>query len=54
MMGLLRWAEQPKEPVTSQIFGAARRGQLVRFTEDPKVPSYHSWGFLNISLVADA
>ena len=56
MMGLLRWAEQQKDPVTAHSLGAARRnsGPLARLAEDPEVLSYHLWGFLNVSLTDDA
>ena len=56
MMGLLRWAEQQKEPITAHTLTAARRnpGQLTRLAEDPEVLSYYLWGFLNVSLVDDA
>ena len=56
MMGLLRWAEQQKDPVSAQSLGAARRnsGPLARLAEDPEVLSYHLWGFLNVSLTDDA
>ena len=56
MMGLLRWAEQQKEPVITQTLGAARRShaQLARLSEDPEVLSYVLWGFLNTSLMEDA
>ena len=40
-MGLLRWAEQQKVPVTAQTLGVARRGQLARLTEGPEVLSYN-------------
>ena len=56
MTGLVRWADQEREPVTARTLGAARRNRalLVQFTEDPKVLSYHFWGFRNVSLVEDA
>ena len=56
MMGLLRWAEQQKDPVSVQSPPAARHnsGPLARLAEDPEVLSYHLWGFLNVSLTDDA
>ena len=56
MMGLLRWAEQQKDPVSAQNLAAARHnsGPLARLAEDPEVLSYNLWGFLNVSLTDDA
>ena len=56
MMGLLRWAEREREPVTAKTLAAARRASphLARISEDPEVLSYHLWGFLNANLIEDA
>ena len=54
MTGLLRWAEQEREPVTAKTLGAASGNVLqVRLTEDPEVLPYNLWGFQNASLVED-
>ena len=56
MLGLLRWAEREREPVTAKTLAVARRTSpsLAQLTEDPDVLSYHLWGFLNASLIEDA
>ena len=55
MMGLLRWAERERELVTTKTLAAARRTSphLARISEDPEVPPYHLWGFLNANLIED-
>ena len=56
MICIFRWAEKEREPVTAQTLAAAKRTSphLARITEDPKVLSYHLWGFFTANSIEDA